>query len=99
MGDNVNVDNILFIRVTIDKTIGEIYRPNPFFTTKDKGSGLGLSISHQIIQDHRGYIDVESELNKGTSFFVNLPLHQEYPQRRRKDLGNHRDIFNSFGRR
>ena len=68
----------------------------PFFTTKDKGSGLGLSISHQIVQDHRGYIDVESELNKGTSFFINLPLNQEYPKRRREDLSNHRDIFNSF---
>ena len=47
---------------------------NPFFTTKNKGSGLGLSISHQIVQDHRGYIDVESELNKGSTFFINLPL-------------------------
>jgi signal transduction histidine kinase len=71
----------------------------PFFTTKQKGSGLGLSISHQIIQDHRGYIDVESELNKGTSFFVNLPLHQEHSQRRSEDFINHRDIFNSFERR
>jgi len=71
----------------------------PFFTTKDKGSGLGLSISHQIIQDHRGYIDVESELNKGTSFFVNLPLDQEHTKKRREDFGNHRDIFNSFERR
>jgi signal transduction histidine kinase len=71
----------------------------PFFTTKDKGSGLGLSISHQIIQDHRGYMDVESESNKGTSFFINLPLHQEHPKRRSEDFGNHRDIFNSFERR
>ncbi len=71
----------------------------PFFTTKDKGSGLGLSISHQIIQDHRGYMDVESELNKGTSFFINLPLHQEHPKRRSEDFGNHRDILNSFERR
>jgi len=47
---------------------------NPFFTTKAKGSGLGLSISHQIVQDHNGYIVVESQLNKGTSFFVNLPV-------------------------
>ena len=68
----------------------------PFYTTKDKGSGLGLSISHQIVQDHRGYIDVESELDKGTSFFVNLPLNQEDPKRRREDLRNHPDIFNSF---
>jgi len=71
----------------------------PFFTTKQKGSGLGLSISHQIIQDHRGYIDVESELNKGTSFFVNLPLNQEHSERRSEDFINHRDIFNSFERR
>jgi two-component system, sporulation sensor kinase E len=64
----------------------------PFFTTKDKGSGLGLSISHQIVQDHRGYIDVESELNRGTSFFINLPLHQEHPKRRREDLRTYQDI-------
>ncbi len=42
---------------------------------------------------------VASELNKGTSFFINLPLHQEHPKRRSEDFGNHRDIFNSFGRR
>jgi len=59
---------------------------NPFFTTKDKGSGLGLSISSQIIQDHRGYITVESELNKGSSFFINIPLNQEHPKRRRHDI-------------
>lgn len=71
----------------------------PFFSTKNKGSGLGLSISHQIVQDHRGYIDVESQLNKGTSFFINLPLNQEQLERRREDLRNHRNIFNSFERR
>jgi signal transduction histidine kinase len=65
----------------------------PFFTTKDKGSGLGLSTSHQIVQDHRGYINVESELNKGTSFFINLPLNQEIPKRRQEDLETHYDIF------
>jgi signal transduction histidine kinase len=65
----------------------------PFFTTKDKGSGLGLSISHQIVQDHRGYIDVESELNRGTSFFINLPLHQEHPKRRMEDSRIHQEII------
>jgi len=62
----------------------------PFFTTKTKGSGLGLSISNQIIQDHLGYIDVESRLNHGSSFFVNLPLSQEHPKRRKPDLDQNR---------
>jgi signal transduction histidine kinase len=46
---------------------------DPFFTNKDEGSGLGLSISHQIVQEHDGYITVESKLEKGTAFFINLP--------------------------
>jgi len=58
----------------------------PFFTTKEKGSGLGLSISNQIVQDHKGYIDVESQMSKGTSFFINLPLHQHHPKRRQSDF-------------
>ncbi|MGB9630143.1 MAG: ATP-binding protein, partial [Thermodesulfobacteriota bacterium] len=61
---------------------------NPFFTTKSKGSGLGLSISNQIVQEHRGYISVESQLNKGTSFYINLPLKQEHPKRRKTDFEN-----------
>jgi len=58
---------------------------NPFFTTKTSGSGLGLSISNQIVQDHKGYIDVGSRVNQGTSFFVNLPVDQDHPRRRRGD--------------
>ena len=56
---------------------------HPFFTTKHTGSGLGLSISNQIVQEHKGYIDVESQLNKGSTFYVNLPLHQEGIPRKR----------------
>jgi signal transduction histidine kinase len=67
----------------------------PFFTTKEKGSGLGLSISQQIVQDHRGYINVESELNKGTSFFINLPLNQETGIKK-ENTGIHQDFFNSL---
>jgi signal transduction histidine kinase len=47
---------------------------DPFFTSKDEGSGLGLSISHQIVQEHGGYVTVESKLGTGTSFFINLPV-------------------------
>ncbi|MGO8988666.1 MAG: ATP-binding protein [bacterium] len=70
--------------------IEEIF--NPFFTTKSTGSGLGLSISHQIIQEHRGYIDVESQWGRGSSFFINLPVSHDHPKRRKDDLGNNRDI-------
>jgi len=46
----------------------------PFFTTKHEGSGLGLSISYKIVEEHFGYIEVESKVGKGTTFYVNLPL-------------------------
>jgi len=50
---------------------------NPFFTTKDsdKGIGLGLSISYRIIDAHQGKIEVSSELNKGTTFIIKLPVY------------------------
>ena len=47
---------------------------NPFFTTKDKGTGLGLAVTYRIIQDHHGEIRMESKLGKGTKFSFYLPL-------------------------
>jgi two-component system sporulation sensor kinase C len=47
---------------------------DPFFSTKDYGTGLGLSVVHGIIQEHGGQIEVESELRKGTAFHILLPL-------------------------
>ena len=47
---------------------------DPFFTSKEEGSGLGLSISHQIVQEHGGYVTVESKVGVGTTFFINLPI-------------------------
>lgn len=50
---------------------------NPFFTTKDKGVGLGLFIVHNIIHAHEGYIEVESQEGLGTTFYINLPKDRE----------------------
>ena len=49
---------------------------DPFFTTKDvgKGSGLGLFIVHEIIEEHDGCIAVDSEPGKGTTFLIRLPV-------------------------
>jgi PAS domain S-box-containing protein len=49
---------------------------DPFFTTKYGGTGLGLTISHSIVDGHKGYIDVESKVGKGTVFTVTLPVSQ-----------------------
>ena len=49
---------------------------NPFFTTKDKGVGLGLFIAHNIVKAHDGYIEVESAEGKGSTFTVYLPKGQ-----------------------
>ena len=46
---------------------------DPYFTTKDKGSGLGLTAAYSIIEKHHGYIQVESEAGTGTTFSVYLP--------------------------
>lgn len=47
---------------------------DPFFSTRLEGSGLGLAISHQIVHEHGGFIDLESEVGKGTSFRIHFPL-------------------------
>ena len=49
----------------------------PFFSTKkDKNSGLGLSIAHNIIKDHHGSVDIKSMPGRGTEFIITLPTKQ-----------------------
>ena len=47
---------------------------NPFFTTKSDGVGLGLSISSRLLEENQSKMEVESELNKGTTFKLFLPF-------------------------
>ncbi|MFC0272734.1 ATP-binding protein [Metabacillus herbersteinensis] len=51
------------------KTIGQ-----PFYTTKEKGFGLGMTVSYKIIKEHKGRIDIKSKVDKGTEVKVILPI-------------------------
>ena len=68
------------IRVTIADT-GQGIQPDrlsrifdPFYTTKEKGLGLGMAITHRIVEDHTGTIDVQSQVGLGTTFTIHLPV-------------------------
>ena len=52
--------------------LGNIF--DPFYTTREGGTGLGLTITHQIISSHGGKIDVRSDQGKGTQFAVTFPV-------------------------
>lgn len=61
---------------------------NPFFTSKEKGTGLGLSLVKKIISLHHGEIELESQVNKGTTFKVYLPLKSKFDLSETEDKKN-----------
>lgn len=58
---------------------------DPFFTSKNEGSGLGLAVTHSIIINHGGYIEVESKVNEGTTFTFYLPASEAMPDSEQND--------------
>jgi two-component system, sporulation sensor kinase E len=60
----------------------------PFYTTKKKGSGLGLMIVQRIVRAHNGRIELESHVNRGTIFRIWLPLHERKPRLLQEKAGN-----------
>ncbi|OQY12271.1 MAG: hypothetical protein B6I31_03445 [Desulfobacteraceae bacterium 4572_19] len=61
-----------------DKHLSKIF--DPYFSTKQKGRGLGLAITYSIIKKHDGHITVESELSEGTIFSIYLPASEDHDQ-------------------
>ena len=78
LSNNSRVSSVFIIEISDNgcgigaKDLPHIF--DPFFSKKDHGTGLGLSITHEIIRNHQGKIFSESELGKGTTFKIELPL-------------------------
>ncbi|MBT7469660.1 MAG: hypothetical protein HN692_04555, partial [Candidatus Cloacimonetes bacterium] len=59
------------VGIEIDK-LSNVFEP--FYTTKENGTGLGLSLVYQIMEAHNGKIEVESEIGKGSKFTMIFPI-------------------------
>ena len=76
----VIAERYVFVRVSDTGTgISKSIKPHifePFYTTKErgKGTGLGLSVVYGVVNNHRGFVEVESEPGEGTTFTIHLPL-------------------------
>ncbi|MEO8439820.1 MAG: response regulator [Spartobacteria bacterium] len=76
----VNADRYVFVRISdTGSGISQRVKPHifePFYTTKErgKGTGLGLSVVYGVVNNHRGFVQVESEPGEGTTFTIHLPL-------------------------
>ena len=70
-------DGFVYVRLADDgpgiatESLGKVF--DPFFSTRDEGTGLGLTIVHRIVDEHDGHIEVASTLGQGTAFTVFLP--------------------------
>jgi PAS domain S-box-containing protein len=98
--DNLPVGRYMNISITDegngipDEYLNKIF--DPYFTTKQKGSGLGLAVCYSIIKNHRGHIKVESTLGVGTTFHIYLPVFEGHQHKRKSVEGR---IFSSSGGR
>jgi signal transduction histidine kinase len=64
-----------------DEILSRIW--NPFFTTRPRGTGLGLSLSQSIVREHGGFLTLRSVVSKGTTALLDLPVERRQGERRR----------------
>ncbi|MCC7203110.1 MAG: PAS domain S-box protein [Nitrospirae bacterium] len=87
--DHIYLPKGKYIKITVrdhgigipDENLQKIF--DPYFTTKQKGSGLGLATTYSIIKNHNGHITVESELGRGATFCILLPASENQPVHRK----------------
>jgi len=86
-GDSLPLQEGRYVKITVEdrgtgisqKHLQKIF--DPYFTTKQKGNGLGLATTYSIIKKHDGHITVESEIEIGTTFHIYLPASQKEIQK------------------
>lgn len=67
-----------------EDAVGRIF--DPFFTSRNEGTGLGLSVAHRIVASHGGSIEVRSRVGQGSTFVVRFPVTQEVQQELQQGL-------------
>ena len=94
--DKIPLKEGRYVKITVSDTgigisakdISRVF--DPYFTTKEKGSGLGLATVHSIIKNHGGYIHVESKAECGTAFYIYLPASKKKSMPAKTDEVIHR---------
>jgi PAS domain S-box-containing protein len=88
--DHIPLEQGRYIRISItdqghgipEERLAKIF--DPYFTTKQKGSGLGLATAYSIIQRHNGFITANSQIGEGATFTIYLPASHEKPITRKE---------------
>jgi len=100
-GQALPLEKGMYIKISIeDQGIGIIKKHlpkifDPYFTTKSKGSGLGLSVVYSVVKKHNGIVEVTSQPEVGATFIIYLPASVHGMAKKEKDTG---EIFKGIGR-